>query len=103
MRRNMFARITLACTLLIFATAVFAQQQRTVGDRVEVTPPATPEQSTPHKYEINVFTGFTGFHELRDPFNTQLSTGGLLGTGFTWNRWNKVALEGDMIYYAVNN
>jgi len=106
----MFARITFACTLLIFATAMLAQQQpppqqpqRTVGDRVEVTPPATPEQSTPHKYEINVFTGFTGFHELHDSLNTQLATGGLLGTSFTWNHWNKVALEGEMVYYAVNN
>jgi len=104
----MFARITLACTLLIFATAVFAQQpppqqQRTVGDRVEVTPPATPEQSTPYKYEINLFTGFTGYHELHDQYNTQLADGGLLGTGFTWNIWNKVGIEASSIFYAVNN
>jgi len=105
----MFARITLACTLLIFATALFGQQQpppqqqRTVGERVEVTPPATPEQSTPHKYEVNVFTGFTGFHEQHDQYNTQLATGGLLGTSFTWNAGNKVGIEGSMIYYGVNN
>ena len=87
----MFARITFASTFLIFATAVFAQnpppqQQRTVGERVEVTPPATPEQSTPYKYEWNMFTGITGFHEQHDQYNTQLATGGLLGTSFTLGR-----------------
>jgi len=105
----MFARITLACILLIFATAVFGQQQpppqqqRTVGDRVEVTPPATPEQSTPYKYEVNMFTGITSFAEQHDQYNTRLATGGLLGTGFTWNKWNKVGIEGSMVYYGVNN
>src|SRR5262245_55011019 len=98
----MLSRTLVVCTLLIFTVTVSAQQ-RTVGERVEVTPPATPEQSTPHKYELYVFGGGSFFKDLEDAFNTRLVDGGVLGTSFTWNIGNRWGIESGLTYYGVNN
>lgn len=103
----MLVRITLLCTLLIFATAAVGQQQpqptRTVGDRVDVTPAKTPEQTIPHEFELNFFGGGSYFRGIDDPRRTKLVKGGIVGAQFTSNIWNHVGIEQGFTIYGVNN
>ena len=100
----MLARTLAVFALLIFAVSASTQaQQRSVGERVEVTPPATPEQSVPHKYELNVFGGGSFMGNTDNSFNTDVIDGGVLGTSFTWNTGDKWAIEAGLSYYGVNN
>jgi outer membrane protein OmpA-like peptidoglycan-associated protein len=94
----------LLCTFLTLATAAVAQQPTTVtGERRDVTPPPTPEQSINHEYELSFFGGASYYRGMRDAFDTKLVRGGVLGTRFTANPWNHVGIETGINIYGVNN
>jgi outer membrane protein OmpA-like peptidoglycan-associated protein len=103
----MFARLTLLCTFLVFATAAAGQQQpqptRTEGERRDVTPPKTPEQSIPHEFELNFFAGASYFNWIPDEFHTKLRRGGIVGAQFTANPWSHFGIETGYTIYGVNN
>jgi len=103
----MLVRTTLLCTFLMLATAAAGQQQpqptTTTGERRDVTPPKTPEQSIPHEFELNFFGGGSYFRGMDDPLRTKLVRGGLLGAQFTADAWNHLAIENGYTIYGVNN
>jgi outer membrane protein OmpA-like peptidoglycan-associated protein len=105
----MLVRISLLCTLLIAATAGFGQQQpqpqttTQTGERRDVTPPKTPEQSIPHEFELGFYAGGSYFKQIEDPRFTKLVRGGLVGASFTANPWNYVGIETGFNIYGVNN
>ena len=105
----MLVRISLLCTLLLFATAAAGQQQpapqptRVVGDRVDVTPPKTPEQSIPHVWELSGFAGPSYFNWIPDVRHTKLVRGGVTGARLTYNPWNHWGIESGWTIYGVNN
>jgi outer membrane protein OmpA-like peptidoglycan-associated protein len=98
----MLVRITLLCTFLTLATAAVGQQT-TTGERRDVTPPKTPEQSIPHEFELNFFGGGSYFRGMDDSRRTKLVKGGVLGSQFTVNPWNYVGIETGFNIYGVNN
>src|SRR5437667_12733969 len=101
----MLVRITLLFTLLMLATAAVGQQQPTTtpGERRDVTPPKTPEQSTYHMFELNFFGGPSYFRHTDQTIRTKLVRGGLIGTQFTVNAWNHLGIETGFTIYGVNN
>src|SRR5436190_18512057 len=103
----MLVRTTLLCTFLMLATAAAGQQQpqptTTTGERRDVTPPKTPEQTIPHEFELNFFGGASYFRGIDDPLRTKLVRGGMLGAQFTADAWNHLALETGYTIYGVNN
>ena len=101
----MLVRTTLLCTFLMMATAAAGQQQptTTTGERRDVTPPKTPEQSIPHEYELNFFGGGSFFRGMDDPRRTKLVRGGVFGAQFTSNPWNYIGVETGFNIYGVNN
>jgi outer membrane protein OmpA-like peptidoglycan-associated protein len=103
----MLVRITLLCTFLMLATAAVGQQQpqptTTTGERRDVTPPKTPEQTIHHEFELNFFGGPSYFRGMDDAFRTKLVKGGVLGAQFTVNPWNHVGIETGFNIFGVNN
>jgi outer membrane protein OmpA-like peptidoglycan-associated protein len=91
----------------MLATAAAGQQQpqttTTTGERRDVTPPKTPEQSIPHEYELNFFGGPSYFRGMDDPRRTKLVKGGVFGLQFTANPWSHIGLETGFNIYGVNN
>ena len=103
----MLVRTTLLCTFLMLATAAAGQQQpqttTTTGERRDVTPPKTPEQTIPHEFEVNFFGGPSYFRGMDDSLRTKLVRGGTLGAQFTVNPWNHIGIETGFNIYGVNN
>jgi outer membrane protein OmpA-like peptidoglycan-associated protein len=100
----MLVRVTMLCTFLMLATAAVGQQPTTTtGERRDVTPPKTPEQSINHEFELNFFGGASFYRGIHDSFDTKLIKGGVLGAQFTANPWNKIGIETGFGIYGVNN
>src|SRR6185503_18077686 len=100
----MLVRTSLLCTFLMLGTAAVAQQQpqptTTTGERRDVTPPKTPEQSINHEYELNFFTGPSYFRHTDASIRTKLVKGGVLGAQFTVNPWNHIGIESGFNIYG---
>jgi len=93
---------------MLATAAVVGQQQpqptTTTGERRDVTPPKTPEQTIPYLYELNFFAGGSYFRGVDDQFGeSHLVKGGILGAQFTANPWNHIGIETGYTLYGVNN